>query len=237
MFAESGSPRQRNQSFTLSSESGVEEEEENYAESYIAESELSDSDINDDFEEEELNQEEGERRLQQVSAVFSTQSGGSFHDKDTGLEENEEDHLRESLIQEKLSGLSFMECENDSTHSSEGGDDVYQFADFFTPPFNACDTNLLSSLPPDVDWRTCVQLPQFINSLKKRLEKKLAKYPRSSAKSKRHKTITKSAVENLLHGYKDMESCMDKVINLERMQSLTVQYEKERRRHLMHVQR
>lgn len=217
----------------------LEEQEKKLGPSRLSYSDLEESDISEneaeDYEEEE-NVDEGEvnRRLQQVSAVF--------------VSRNEEGEVRDEDRNEILALTDGKAVDEDSSDCevawTEDGENLeptvrnatpaeYQFAEVFPPPYSEYSIRELAMLPPDVNWRSFVEMLPFPKQTNREMLGKSKEY-----QTKRTENVKESrkSKEKFMKENKNLEDALDKLISMEKMQAITVQYERDRRRHLSHLQ-
>lgn len=198
-----------------------------YSYSDLEGSDISENEADDD-EEKDIDEKEVSRRLQQVSAVFDTPRNSDVIDDDiaptvTRLSITNSENDAGGRKIENSDGVIY-DCDDEeyddiTSHSVE---EPFKFSAFFPSSFDQSVLRELASLPAGVDWRSCIKLPAF--SCRKK-----------STTESRHDQTRKAQMRKMKMA-KSFETVVDRLITLEKMQELTAQYERERKRHLLHQQ-
>ncbi|XP_039249278.2 uncharacterized protein LOC120326982 [Styela clava] len=199
--------------------------------SHISYSDLEESDISENEagdDEDIVDKDEFSRRLQQVSLVFEA----SKH-KDIDVHHNE---MPVAIV------IDRPDDDNDSVSSTSWSDEnesiggvnkskkaEYKYSEVLPNPFNECDFRLFATLPHNMDWRTFIQPPYG----KKKAGKNATKFSyRKTDVEKRR--LERKIRENEEKKRQSLEELVDRIVMLEKMQMITVQYEQDRKKHQIH---
>lgn len=181
-------------------------------------SDLEESDISeneaDDYEEDAVDETEVSRRLKQVSAVFDSTRQAEFH---------------VAVAVNPGNDGQYSESGSDSDHGehySGGMSESLRYPTILPQPYSEFDLKGFANLPPGMDWRAFVQngTGDIIFSPKLHHSSK----DNEQGVKLRRKNERESAKRRNIEGF------VDRLVMLEKLQVISVQFERDRKKHLIH---